>query len=229
MTRRAILLDRDGTLVHPYPYPSRPEHLRLFDHVGDELARLQAAGFALVVITNQSGLARGDFTEADLERMHEHLRGELAGFGASLAGIYYCPHHEEGVVPEWAIACDCRKPNPGLLLRAAAELALDLERSWFIGDILDDIEAGQRVGCRSVLVDLGTEAWPADPIRQPDYIARDARHALQIVQALEWVSGPPRGGVELTYWPTRWPLLETGMRHERKDGDSCLMPSEGVP
>ena len=207
MAARALFLDRDGTLVHPRHYPSRPEELLLFEGVGPALARLRAAGFRLVVITNQSGLALGRFDAAALARMHDHLAAELAAQGAALDGIYHCPHHPQGVVAELARVCECRKPQPGLLLRAAAELGLDLPRSWFLGDILDDVEAGHRAGCRTVLVDLGTEPPPAGALRVPDYAARDTRHALGIVAALEGV-GPP---VELAYRPVAWPATASAV------------------
>jgi D-glycero-D-manno-heptose 1,7-bisphosphate phosphatase len=201
---RAVFLDRDGTLVHPRHYPSRPEELILFGGIGPELCALQEAGFRLVVITNQSGLALGYFTEHELRRMHEHVATELARLGVHLDGIYHCPHHPEGVVAGLAVACNCRKPRPGLLLRAAAELHLDLHRSWFLGDILDDVEAGTRAGCRTVLVDVGTEAPPTHQLRRPDFVARDTVHALRIVRAVEQV-GPPS---ELHYLPPSWQTVE---------------------
>jgi D-glycero-D-manno-heptose 1,7-bisphosphate phosphatase len=200
MLDRAVFLDRDGTLVHPRHYPSRPADLQLYHGIGAGLRRLQAAGFRLVVITNQSGLARGYFGEAELRRMHEHLARELARLDVRLDGVYYCPHHPEGTVPELAIACDCRKPEPGMLLRAAAELALDLDRSWFVGDILDDVEAGNRAGCRTLLVDLGTEPPPASSLRRPCAVARDTRHALEIIAAAERL-GP---AADLSYIPAGW-------------------------
>lgn len=195
MQNRAIFLDRDGTLVHARHYPSRPADLRLYDHIGPGLCGLQRAGFRLVVVTNQSGLALGYFGEAELQAMHEHLARELARLGVRLDGIYFCPHHPRGTIPELAIACECRKPRPGMLLRAAAELEIDLQRSWFIGDILDDVEAGNRAGCRTVLVDLGTESTPALAVRTPAFVARDTVHALAIVAAAERL-GPP---VEMAY------------------------------
>lgn len=187
MTARAIFLDRDGTLVHARHYPTRPEDLELYEGLGAELRTLQAAGFRLIVVTNQSGIARGLFTQADLRRMHDHLRTELARDGVRLDGIYHCPHHVEGSVPELAIACDCRKPQPGLLQRAARDLDLDLASSWMIGDILDDMEAGKRTGCHTILVDLGTETLPAPQPRQPDYVAADTLEALQMIAILEGV------------------------------------------
>jgi len=200
MARRAVFLDRDGTLVHPRHYPARPCDLVLYSGIAPDLWRLQRAGFQLVVITNQAGIARGCFGEAELAAMHAHLAVTLAGQGVRLDGIYHCPHHPDGAIPELAIRCDCRKPAPGLLLRAARELGIDLAQSWMIGDILDDVEAGNRAGCRTVLVDLGTERTPAVSLRTPTYVARDTAHALCIVAALEGM-GPE---TKLSYLPSSW-------------------------
>jgi D-glycero-D-manno-heptose 1,7-bisphosphate phosphatase len=200
MSQAALFLDRDGTLVHPRHYPARPEELCLYDGIGPELRRLQALGLRLVVITNQAGVARGYLSEDDLAAMHAYLADTLAGQGVRLDRIYYCPHHPDGLVRELSVPCDCRKPAPGMLLRAAAELVLDLQRSWFLGDILDDVEAGNRAGCRTVLVDLGTEPPPAHPQRQPTYVARDTLHALRLVRA----AGFGDGTADLGYRPARW-------------------------
>ncbi len=185
MKHRAVFLDRDGTLVHPRHYPSHPEDLLLYNNIGPGLRDIQRAGFRLVVITNQSGIARGYFTEADLQRMHKHLVRELEFLDVRLDAIYYCPHHPEGVIRELSIRCNCRKPQPGMLLKAAADLDLDLQHCWFIGDILDDVEAGNRAACRTILVDLGTETLAQQRLRRPDYIASDTQHALQIINAIE--------------------------------------------
>ncbi|HEU4326478.1 MAG TPA: HAD family hydrolase [Roseiflexaceae bacterium] len=200
MKHRAVFLDRDGTLVHARHYPSRPEELLLYDGIGAGLRRLQAAGWKLIVITNQAGIARGYFDESALTRMHDHLRAELARAGVQLTAIYHCPHHPEGVVPGLAVHCECRKPEPGMLPRAAREHALDLHRSWFVGDILDDVEAGNRAGCRSILVDLGTEHRPATALRTPAHVARDTAHALELIAAAERL-GPP---TEDDYLPAAW-------------------------
>jgi D-glycero-D-manno-heptose 1,7-bisphosphate phosphatase len=200
MSRPALFLDRDGTLVHPHHYPSRPEHLALYDGIGPPLGLLQRSGFRLVVVTNQSGLARGYFTAADLDAMHNHLARELAAHDVRLDGVYVCPHHADGVIPELSIRCACRKPQPGLLLRAAADLDLALDRSWFLGDILDDVEAGNRAGCRTVLVDIGSESRPTTLQRTPDFVARDTARALALVAAVEGL----RSAVELAYRPERW-------------------------
>jgi D-glycero-D-manno-heptose 1,7-bisphosphate phosphatase len=198
--QQALFIDRDGTLVHPRHYPSQPHELQLYDGIGPGLQRLQRAGFQLIVITNQSGIAHGYFSAADLERMHAHLARELARLQVRLDGVYYCPHHPDGSIAELAIECDCRKPQPGLLVRAAVELGLDLQRSWFVGDILDDVEAGERAGCRTILVDLGTEPLPPHELRHPDFVARDTAHALAIIAAVEQL-GP---AVDMAYLPPQW-------------------------
>jgi len=200
MRRPAIFLDRDGTLVHPRHFPSRPEELVLYDDVANRLATLKVAGFALVVITNQSGIARGLFTTEALDLMHDHLRAELEAAAARIDGIYVCPHHPHGSLTRYAIECDCRKPRPGMLQRAAYELDLDLDRSWFVGDILDDVEAGNRAGCWTVLVDLGTESRPTDPIRSPAFVGRTTVHALDIIRFMTGI-GPP---VDVLHVPSGW-------------------------
>ncbi|TMD29753.1 MAG: HAD family hydrolase [Chloroflexi bacterium] len=202
--RKAVFLDRDGTLVHPRHYPSSPEELQLYAGIGPGLCTLQKAGFRLIVITNQAGIARGYFAD-DLQRMHEHLTSELAQLGVQLDAIYFCPHHPDGAIPELAIRCDCRKPQPGMLLRAAADLDLDLRASWFVGDILDDIEAGNRAGCSTILVDLGTEQQPGRPVRRPTFVARTTLHALRIIRAVEQHGS----SIELSYRPPSWPLVPT--------------------
>ncbi|HEY0602625.1 MAG TPA: HAD family hydrolase [Herpetosiphonaceae bacterium] len=204
MGERAVFLDRDGTLVQPRHYPSRPEELCLYEGIDGELRRLQAAGFRLIVITNQAGLAHGYFTTADLDRMHAHLTEEFERLGVRLDAIYHCPHHPEGAIAELSIACNCRKPQPGMLLRAAADLDLDLQRSWFVGDILDDVEAGRRAGCATILVDIGTESPPTAAIREPHFVAGDTAHALSIISTFERL-GPV---ANLSYLPSSWQLRE---------------------
>jgi D-glycero-D-manno-heptose 1,7-bisphosphate phosphatase len=197
---RALFIDRDGTLVHARHYPSRPEDLVLYDGIADRLRDLQQAGCLLIIITNQSGIARGYFTEADLARMHDHLRDQVSKHGVSIDAIYFCPHHIDGSIQHLAINCDCRKPQPGMLQRAAADLSIDLQRSWFLGDILDDVEAGNRAGCTTILVDIGSEPPPPNRLRTPDYVASTATHAVSIVAAVEGI-GP---AVDLDYLPPTW-------------------------
>lgn len=200
MKHRALFLDRDGTLIHPTHYPSRAENLLLYEHIGPHLLALQNMGFLLIVITNQSGIARGYFTEADLQCMHEHLISKLAFLGVRLTAVYYCPHHPEGVIPELAKHCNCRKPQSGMLFQAANEFNLDLQLSWFVGDTLDDVEAGNHAGCFTVLVDLASEAAPTSVVRSPHFVARDTLHALRLIQVTEWL----RSDLDFTYRPTNW-------------------------
>ena len=201
--RRAIFLDRDGTLVHPYHYPSRPEHLRLYPDIGPELRTLQQTGFALIVITNQSGIARGYFTVDDLDRMHSYLSSELARWDVRIDAIYYCPHHPHGIIPELAIQCDCRKPAPGMLLQAAHDHDIDLAHSWFVGDILDDVEAGNRAGCSTILVDIGSEKPPTSVLRAPTFVAPNTRDALRIIRTVTELNHD----LDLVYRPQSWRVL----------------------
>ncbi|MCC7022362.1 MAG: HAD family hydrolase [Thermomicrobiales bacterium] len=188
--KRALFLDRDGTLVEPRHYPSTPSDLVLQPGIGPLLRMFAAAGWELVVVTNQSGLARGYFTEEALERMHDRLREMLRVWGVELHAIYACPHHIEGIVPHLAVHCRCRKPQPGMLLEAAEDRGIDLSRSWMVGDILDDVEAGNRAGCRTVLVDLGTEGVPDRPERWPRLVARSTADALRQIAFAEELLPP---------------------------------------
>lgn len=200
MGRRALFMDRDGTLVHPRHYPTRAEELHVFEGVPPLLQRFQQHGWLVVLVTNQSGIARGYLTESDLLYMHACLAADLGQQGVRLDAVYYCPHHPQGTVPQYTADCDCRKPRPGMLVRAACELGLDLSRSWFVGDILDDIEAGHRAGCRTALVDLGTEATPETLVRTPHIVGRNTVHALTVIASLEGF------GLEVgpVYRPMRW-------------------------
>ena len=207
--RRAVLLDRDGTLVYPRHYPSRPEELVLYPGIGAELRALKRAGFELVVVTNQSGIARGLFTEQTLTRMHAHLAAQLGGEGVRIAGWYHCPHHPDGRIQELAVRCECRKPAAGMLLRAAHDLGLNLGCCWMVGDILGDVEAGNRAGCRTILVDLGTEAPPDCAERAPSYIARDTVHALRLIRLVEGHAAADEL-VDLEYRPDSWPQARPG-------------------
>ena len=180
--RAAIFLDKDGTLIEDVPYNVDPERIRLLPGAIEGAAALHAAGYALVVITNQSGVARGLFVEGALALVEGKVRALLAAGGVPLAGFYWCPHHPEGSLAPYAVACDCRKPAPGLLRRAANDLGLDLARSWFAGDILHDIEAGRRAGCRTVLILNGNETeWHVSPERWPHHIAGDLAEAAAII------------------------------------------------
>jgi len=193
--RRAVFLDKDGTLVEDVPYNVDPERLRLVPGAGEALRLLRDAGFAFVVVSNQSGVARGLYDEAALDPVRRRLEELLAGEGIDLTDVYFCPHHPHGVRRGYAVECLCRKPMPGLLHRAAQEHEIDLERSWLIGDILDDVEAGVRAGCRTVLVDNGGETeWRMSELRLPHHVAVSLQEAARLIledeHVLDWRRRP---------------------------------------
>lgn len=182
--RRAVFLDKDGTIIENVPYNVDPERICLNPGVEEGLKRLHAAGYQLIVVSNQAGVARGYFPESALEGVESRLRELLMAFGVPLAGFAYCPHHPEGIVEGFSMACECRKPAPGMLVRAAAELGIDLAASWMIGDILDDVQAGRAAGCRTVLIDDGNETkWILSPGREPHYRAADLDDAARYILA----------------------------------------------
>jgi len=176
MARAAVFLDRDGTVIREVEYLRSPKQMRLLPRAAEAIRRLNEAGFAVVMVTNQSSIGRGLLTEDDLMEIHGVLRERLARRGARMDGIYFCPHHEEAARLEYRRRCRCRKPAPGMFLRAAVELDVDLGRSYAVGDSGRDIEAGRRAGCRTVLVRSGygaaTEARLGDGLGA-DHIADD--------------------------------------------------------
>jgi D-glycero-D-manno-heptose 1,7-bisphosphate phosphatase len=186
MAVAAVFLDKDGTLVENVPYNVDPAQVALTSGAVEGLRRLHEAGYLLVVVTNQSGVARGYHGTSEVLAMGGYLADLLAYEGVPLAGFYFCPHLPDGIVPQFARACECRKPAPGLLLRAAEELDVDLTHSWMVGDILHDIEAGHRAGTRTVLLDNGHETeWEWSALRQPDAAAPDLSAAASIILAAE--------------------------------------------
>jgi D-glycero-D-manno-heptose 1,7-bisphosphate phosphatase len=182
MPRRAVFLDKDGTLIENVPYNVDPVRIRLAPRAVEGLRMLAGAGFALVVVSNQSGVARGYFDLAALELVRERLEMLLAAGGVRLDGFHFCPHHPDGSVEVFARPCDCRKPLPGMLRHAARDLGIDLEQSWMVGDILDDVEAGRAAGCRSVLVDNGNETeWRSGSLREPHVRVADLHEAARVI------------------------------------------------
>ena len=155
VSRPALLLDRDGTVCRERGYLGRPEDLELLPGAASAIRRARSAGYAVVLITNQSAVARGLFDLKAVHAVHRHLQALLQAEQAYLDGIFVCPHHPQGAIARYSGPCDCRKPAPGLLLRAAERHELDLGRSTMIGDRLRDLEAGWAAGCRAALVRSG--------------------------------------------------------------------------
>ena len=186
---KAVFLDRDGVLIEDVHLLTRPEQLVIPAGVPAALAALGEAGFKLVVVSNQPVVARGLASESDVRAVHAHLELLLQGVGAPpLDGVYFCPHHPNATLASYRLACDCRKPKPGLLLRAATELKLDLRASFAVGDRITDIIAGARAGCCTVLVETGKHrekpiqtSEPLDPTIKPDHTC------ATLAAAVEWI------------------------------------------
>lgn len=187
--RRAVFLDKDGTLVENVPYNVDPAKLRFTPKAIEGLKLLLDQGYLLFIITNQSGLARGLFTRADFARLQAALTGLLLEQGIAITDVYLCPHAPPA--EKLGPGCLCRKPSPGMLHQAATAHRIDLSRSWMIGDILDDVEAGRRAGCRSVLMDVGNETeWRMSPLREPQVRAKTLLEAAEAILATELVNRP---------------------------------------
>lgn len=167
--RRAVFLDRDGTLIEDLGYPREPKRVRLLEGAAEALAQLRDCGLTLVLIGNQSGIGRGLVTEDEARAVHDRFVGMLAAGGLTLDAVRYCPH------APWE-RCECRKPLPGMLNSAAVELGIDVSRSFMVGDKASDVEAGRRAGARTVLLgDVG------DPDAEPDHRARNWSEAVRFI------------------------------------------------
>ena len=187
--RPAVFLDRDGVLVEDCDLITRPEQFRVLPGVPEALARLQRAGFALVVVSNQAVVARGLATEDEVEQLNVHLERVLVRAGAPpVERWYFCPHHPAATLPAYRVDCACRKPRPGMLERAACELGLDLRASFMVGDRWTDVAAGARAGCRTVLVETGQHLAP--PIQTSESLEASIRaDAIRggLREAAEWI------------------------------------------
>jgi D-glycero-D-manno-heptose 1,7-bisphosphate phosphatase len=179
-------MDRDGTVSHEVGYVNHLSRFRPYPWTVEAIRLLNRAGLAAVVVTNQAGVARGYFPESLIHEVHTSLRASVEAGDARLDGIYFCPHHPTVGEPPYRQDCDCRKPRPGLLKRAQAELGLDLERSWVVGDRHGDLELAWRVGARAALVKTGygrgeLQHFAAGWKRPPDLVAE---HLLEAVERI---------------------------------------------
>src|SRR5512140_1076595 len=152
MDHRAVFLDRDGTLIEEVGYLDHLDRLRLFPYSVDAVRLLNRAGFKVVVVTNQAGVARGFFDEAFVRDVQRHIDGRMTAAGARIDAWYYCPHHPDAPVPAYRQDCECRKPRPGMVRQAERELGIDAAQSFVIGDRWLDVRPGRAVGARAVLV-----------------------------------------------------------------------------
>ena len=183
--RPAVFLDRDGTLTAEADWVTTSGDLVLLPCAAPAIALLARAGYAVVLATNQSAVARGLITERELAEIHAHMARELARDGAHLDGVYTCPHHPTEGAPPYRRECECRKPKPGMLLAAARDLRLDLARSWVIGDAERDLAAGAAAGVRGILVATGKGQAEFERMRRegraPERFARDVLAAAEII------------------------------------------------
>jgi D-glycero-D-manno-heptose 1,7-bisphosphate phosphatase len=179
---KAVFLDKDGTLVDDLPCKLAPGRITLCSGAGAALRLLSRLDYRLFVVTNQAGIAFGRFGEPAMQTVHDRLQDLLFREQLTLDGFYYCPHHPEGSLAAYARDCHCRRPLPGLLLQSAHDHGIDLRASWMIGDLLHDVEAGNRAGCRTVLIDKGKETeWRLGPRRIPTRMAPDLHAAAVLI------------------------------------------------
>lgn len=175
MLKTGVFLDRDDTIIKDQVYLSEPDRIEILPGAAEAIALLNAQAIPVIVITNQSGIARGVFDEVTLKEIHRRMLEMFNEKGASIDGIYYCPHHPEGSIKEFTRQCECRKPQPGMLIRAASDFKLKLENCYMVGDKEDDIETIQRVGGKGVLI----SATPlASNAANADYTAHDLKDAV---------------------------------------------------
>jgi D-glycero-D-manno-heptose 1,7-bisphosphate phosphatase len=182
--KAAVFLDRDGTLIEEVGYLDRLERVALYPFAVDAIRALNRAGLITVMVTNQSGVARGFFTEAVVEEVHGHIADLLAAGGAHLDAYYHCPHHPDGRVARFAVACHCRKPARGLVDRAVREFGVDPARSFTVGDRWADVGLARTVGGRGILVRTGYGA--GEEHRAPDGLRADVV-VNNLVEAASWI------------------------------------------
>jgi len=177
----AVLLDRDGVISQQTAFVNEPADLKLIDGAAASIARLNRAGWPVVVVTNQGGIAMGYLTEDTLHAIHVKMKALLAEAGAHVDAIYYCAHHEHAKIPEYKADCCCRKPKIGMLEQARDELCIDLAKSIFVGDSTTDILAGQRAGCFTILVETGFGGQDGKAEAEPDATVADLSGAADLI------------------------------------------------
>lgn len=182
--RRAVFMDRDGTISEEIGYVNHPARYRVFPYSAEAVRLINEAGWLAVLVTNQAGVARGYFTEDLIGAVHDRLRQELEREGAHLDAVYYCAHHPSVGESPYRMDCDCRKPKPGLIRRAASEFDIDLSQSWMIGDRYSDMELAHNAGVRAcfVLSGYGRGEWEyqrANWKHEPDLVAEDLLEAVK--------------------------------------------------
>jgi D,D-heptose 1,7-bisphosphate phosphatase len=221
---KAVFLDRDNTLVEDPGYISHPSQVKLLPGTGASLAQLRKMDFMTVVVSNQSGVARGIVTEEVLAQIHHQLEKLLADEGAYLDAIYYCPFHPDGVISKYRMESELRKPAPGMLLKAAQDHSIDLSRSWMIGDSYRDIEAGKRAGCKTILINNPVKPVvknPSDP--EPDRQAVNIREAVNIIRMHELRQSMETTLEHKEHEPARTPAPQTPPSAVKESSASAVL------
>jgi D-glycero-D-manno-heptose 1,7-bisphosphate phosphatase len=184
----AVFLDRDGVINVEDGIISDPGQLRLIEGSGEAIARLNRLKLPVIVVTNQPVVARGWVSEADVDKLHDHLRDLLSEHGASLDAIYFCPHHENANDPNYRRICDCRKPRPGMLLQATRDLRLDPEKCILIGDRTVDLQAAREAGCQAYLVKTGFAGKDGKCDTEPDMVFNDLLAAVNHIEKCKTIN-----------------------------------------
>jgi len=190
MKQRAVFIDRDGTMSEEVGYINHSSRFRLFPYTAAAIKHLNKSGWLAIVVTNQAGVARGYFSEDMIDTVHAQMTKDVTANGGRIDAIYYCAHHPSVGEPPYRVACDCRKPLPGLINRAAAEFDVDLKSSWMIGDRYSDVELARNAGVKSmfVLSGYGRGEWEHQRTTwsaQPDLVAENLLEAVQMIVSTE--------------------------------------------
>jgi D-glycero-D-manno-heptose 1,7-bisphosphate phosphatase len=184
LLKRAVFVDRDGTINEDVGYLDRLDRLKLFPYTIDAIRLLNRAGFAIVVVTSQAGIANGVITEAFVKDAHAEIARRVSAGGGHIDGFYYCPHSTTAVVDAYRVDCDCRKPKPGMIHSAARDLSLEIPRSFVVGDRWRDIEMGQAAGAQGILVETGYGKTEAS--RPPEHI-KPTPVVANLIEAATWI------------------------------------------
>lgn len=192
MSDKAIFLDRDDTLIEDPGYINHPDQVKLLDGVAESLAEFSRMGYKLIVVSNQSGVARAIVTEETLSEIHSRFKQLLIEKNVKIDKIYYCPYHPDGVIEKYRKESDLRKPNPGMLLKAADEMNINLSESWMIGNSSCDIQAGSRAGCKTILIDQRLNQRPYQKKNEPEKIKPDYQ-AVNMKEAVNIIKMQDRG------------------------------------
>lgn len=173
---KAVFLDRDGVITVDRGFVHKIEDFALLPGSANAIKSLKKAGYLIIIVTNQSGIGRGYYSEEQFSIFNKHMIDNLDQLGAKVDAVYYCPHHPDAAIEKYRKVCDCRKPEPGMILKAAKELDINTCNSWFIGDRLSDIEAGKKAGCRTILITNSV-----DEKAKPDFSAKNLADAARYI------------------------------------------------